>query len=373
MQRGPLRPDGGRCSTAWTSSSTCAGASCARGAGDDWHDGWEQRIRERCLEYFRELDGIIARDRAAMAGPDAAVVFASDHGFGPPDRDVLRQRLAGARGLPRLGGRRRPAREPRRRRSGWGSSRDTTTCWTGRRRARTRRRRAATASTSCRRARSTRSGVPRRASTGSSATGSPTELRAVADRATGQRHRGARVHARRGVRGPYKPTGAGPDAGAATTAGSSRSSASDVAYRSRSVPSGTHRRRRDLHGPRARARARRANCTALSILDVAPLAAAQPGPGGARRTWKVGRPWPRSSPAWLREHPIRKGAAARRGSRAGGAGGRGGRARRVALHLGRRAEAGASGFAISATSNNDTRRVLLDPVPRGNDRGGHDR
>jgi predicted AlkP superfamily phosphohydrolase/phosphomutase len=42
----------------------------------------EQRIRERCLEYFRELDGILAQV-VDLAGPDATVVFASDHGFGP--------------------------------------------------------------------------------------------------------------------------------------------------------------------------------------------------------------------------------------------------------------------------------------------------
>jgi predicted AlkP superfamily phosphohydrolase/phosphomutase len=42
----------------------------------------EQRIRERCLQYFRELDGILA-EVVSLAGPDATVVFASDHGFGP--------------------------------------------------------------------------------------------------------------------------------------------------------------------------------------------------------------------------------------------------------------------------------------------------
>jgi predicted AlkP superfamily phosphohydrolase/phosphomutase len=42
----------------------------------------EQKIRERCLQYFRELDGILA-EVVSLAGPDATVVFASDHGFGP--------------------------------------------------------------------------------------------------------------------------------------------------------------------------------------------------------------------------------------------------------------------------------------------------
>jgi predicted AlkP superfamily phosphohydrolase/phosphomutase len=41
-----------------------------------------ERIRERCLEYFRELDRLLA-DAVDLAGPEATVVFASDHGFGP--------------------------------------------------------------------------------------------------------------------------------------------------------------------------------------------------------------------------------------------------------------------------------------------------
>lgn len=43
---------------------------------------WEQQIRELCLEYFRQLDGLIARI-VEMADKDATFVFASDHGFGP--------------------------------------------------------------------------------------------------------------------------------------------------------------------------------------------------------------------------------------------------------------------------------------------------
>ena len=43
---------------------------------------WEQRIRDLCLEYFRQLDGFIA-ETVAMAGPEASVFLASDHGFGP--------------------------------------------------------------------------------------------------------------------------------------------------------------------------------------------------------------------------------------------------------------------------------------------------
>jgi predicted AlkP superfamily phosphohydrolase/phosphomutase len=43
---------------------------------------WEQNIRELCLNYFRQLDGLLA-EAVAMAGPDALVFLASDHGFGP--------------------------------------------------------------------------------------------------------------------------------------------------------------------------------------------------------------------------------------------------------------------------------------------------
>jgi predicted AlkP superfamily phosphohydrolase/phosphomutase len=43
---------------------------------------WERTITDLCEGYFRELDGLIARI-VALAGPDANVVLASDHGFGP--------------------------------------------------------------------------------------------------------------------------------------------------------------------------------------------------------------------------------------------------------------------------------------------------
>lgn len=42
----------------------------------------ELDIRRQCLEYFRNLDGILA-DLCAMAGSEANVILASDHGFGP--------------------------------------------------------------------------------------------------------------------------------------------------------------------------------------------------------------------------------------------------------------------------------------------------
>ncbi len=41
---------------------------------------WEWRIRELCLEYFRQLDSYIA-DVIAVAGPEANIFMVSDHGF----------------------------------------------------------------------------------------------------------------------------------------------------------------------------------------------------------------------------------------------------------------------------------------------------
>ena len=43
---------------------------------------WERDVQSACENYFHELDGLIA-EIVASAGPDATVVFASDHGFGP--------------------------------------------------------------------------------------------------------------------------------------------------------------------------------------------------------------------------------------------------------------------------------------------------
>lgn len=43
---------------------------------------WEQKIHNLCLDYFRELDGFIA-EITTLAGPDARIFIASDHGFGP--------------------------------------------------------------------------------------------------------------------------------------------------------------------------------------------------------------------------------------------------------------------------------------------------
>jgi predicted AlkP superfamily phosphohydrolase/phosphomutase len=43
---------------------------------------WERQIRDLCLEYFRRLDGLIEQ-MCALVGPEASVILASDHGFGP--------------------------------------------------------------------------------------------------------------------------------------------------------------------------------------------------------------------------------------------------------------------------------------------------
>lgn len=42
----------------------------------------ELRLREICLDYFRELDGLL-KAICDLAGADATVILASDHGFGP--------------------------------------------------------------------------------------------------------------------------------------------------------------------------------------------------------------------------------------------------------------------------------------------------
>jgi predicted AlkP superfamily phosphohydrolase/phosphomutase len=43
---------------------------------------WERQMIEACERYFRSLDGMLA-ELVVAAGPDATVVVASDHGFGP--------------------------------------------------------------------------------------------------------------------------------------------------------------------------------------------------------------------------------------------------------------------------------------------------
>ena len=44
--------------------------------------GWERRMRELALTYFRNLDNFL-QQLVEMAGPEARVFIASDHGFGP--------------------------------------------------------------------------------------------------------------------------------------------------------------------------------------------------------------------------------------------------------------------------------------------------
>jgi predicted AlkP superfamily phosphohydrolase/phosphomutase len=48
---------------------------------------WEREMIATCERYFRSLDGLIA-EIVELAGPEATVVLASDHGFGPT-RDVF--------------------------------------------------------------------------------------------------------------------------------------------------------------------------------------------------------------------------------------------------------------------------------------------
>ena len=59
---------------------------------------WEHRVRERCLEYFRTVDRIIA-DLVDLAGPEATVVIASDHGFGPQVRTLFLNQWLADQGL----------------------------------------------------------------------------------------------------------------------------------------------------------------------------------------------------------------------------------------------------------------------------------
>lgn len=48
----------------------------------------EQGVREHCLEYFRRLDHLVAK-LVTLAGPEANVVIASDHGFGAQVRTLF--------------------------------------------------------------------------------------------------------------------------------------------------------------------------------------------------------------------------------------------------------------------------------------------
>ena len=50
-------------------------------------EDWELHIRELCLNYFRCVDNLL-KEMCELAGPEATVLIASDHGFGPT-YDVL--------------------------------------------------------------------------------------------------------------------------------------------------------------------------------------------------------------------------------------------------------------------------------------------
>jgi predicted AlkP superfamily phosphohydrolase/phosphomutase len=50
-------------------------------------EDWELQIRDLCLQYYCSLDNLL-RQLCRLAGPEATVVMASDHGFGPT-YDVL--------------------------------------------------------------------------------------------------------------------------------------------------------------------------------------------------------------------------------------------------------------------------------------------
>lgn len=49
---------------------------------------WEKHIRELCVGYFREVDGFLA-EVVTMAGPEARVFMASDHGFAAAGKKIF--------------------------------------------------------------------------------------------------------------------------------------------------------------------------------------------------------------------------------------------------------------------------------------------
>jgi predicted AlkP superfamily phosphohydrolase/phosphomutase len=59
---------------------------CWNFLGAEWtasmHSTWENKIRDLCLDYFRQLDSYI-REIVRLAGPQSRIFIASDHGFGP--------------------------------------------------------------------------------------------------------------------------------------------------------------------------------------------------------------------------------------------------------------------------------------------------
>ena len=274
----------------------------APAAGDSFTPA-EQRIRERCLEYFRELDGILA-EVVSLAGPEATVVFASDHGFGPQTGTFFVNAWLEQRGYLAWAGADAPrAAEAQALGIEQLAKHDHLLDWA-----------------------KTRAYAPTPSSNGIHIVqaspehphGVPAseyrqfrdrladELRAVKGPATGQGIV-ARVYTRDEVfDGPHKPMA--PDLTLELNDGGLISIlASDVAYRSRSVPSGTHRREGIFmaRGPGLECGQR---LQGVSILDVAPLLLhsldlAVPAdmegrvPAGAFH------------PAWLRQRPVRTAAA----------------------------------------------------------------
>jgi predicted AlkP superfamily phosphohydrolase/phosphomutase len=58
---------------------------------------WEQQVQMQVVDYFRQLDGLLAQI-VRLAGPDATVILASDHGFGPQVRTFFVNAWLEARG-----------------------------------------------------------------------------------------------------------------------------------------------------------------------------------------------------------------------------------------------------------------------------------
>jgi predicted AlkP superfamily phosphohydrolase/phosphomutase len=265
----------------------------------------EQRIRERCLEYFRELDGILAQV-VSLAGPEATVVFASDHGFGPQTGTFFVNAWLEQRGYLGWAGEAAPKADGAQALGIEQLARhDHLLDWTR-----------------------TRAYAPTPSSNGihivpagpEHPQGVPAaeylrfrdqlaaELRTVADPATGQPIV-ARVHTRDEVfEGPHKAMA--PDLTLELVDGGLISIlASDVAYRSRAVPSGTHRREGIFlaRGPGLECGVRLGE---LSILDVAPLLLHSLDlEVPADMEGRV--PTAAFHPSWLRQHPVRVGAAPR--------------------------------------------------------------
>ena len=261
---------------------------------------------ELCERYFRSLDDLIAQI-VEQAGPEATIVLASDHGFGPT-RDVfhvnswLEQQgylfwADRGRAAERGGHRRRLRRDdpprPRARLVAHGRLRgDAVQPGDPHRRPR---------------ARAATSRCPRRC-----ARSSPLELAAALRevRASPRRAAAGRggVDPRAGVLGTVRAARARPLAGARR-----RRHDVDPALATRSWPAARSPAAttagRASSSPRARASASGASAEELSIVDVAPLLLHQLGPAGAARTW------PGSVPAGLFE-PTASSSAGRRAQRA---------------------------------------------------------